>query len=1401
MRYLKKPKTKRSDPTTEWSQKYFNNTYKDIPASEVPNSSVTNAENALLFGNRVFIRPGDEVHKQIGFPFDKTQSFTSGISKSGSTVTHSGAGFTSSDVGKTIYWETTGDYEEIIGYTNSSTVTVDSSTAQTDTSIKIRSQVWGNIWHEASKLIIIHIENSFYYNTWDFAQAWQEITLPSGQSLAQLRTKFDKEDDFVYAFNANGIFCIDITDPSNPEVYQINQTAPSNSINVSNDNKASSLAFSSDFPAKSEEDDLNIYGRRYLFSLTRLEGLWNANRGDGTRIQKESSTNSFSESTDFIDYKESWSVESFDTADVLANTRLSTGVEIFAFSSSLNTLQNSVNMAMAVTVTSQNISGGSATRDLVADITKAAQPDWVAVAETYQAALRAAFPEMEYLRVAYRKSTNQLVFLPGEVNASIDALDDPVDTSYNSIVQIIGNLPSDFGNPAYGISHKPLGTKDDPALELPSGQKGYTHFSVYSTKTFGRDFIVNGNDTVNRELYVWQKDVPIIKPFPAIIDSNGYIYTEALEDMDLNSWIKYNTSDEIKFTRLPQTQYLISEANGHNNNAAITSNLKIEGTTDASPVANQLVDTGANFISNGISINDYVFNKDTLQGAYVTAVFSNYLVLSKDIFTSGSEDYATGGGPCAIGSSEPRFCTKSGNTVTLISGPDFTDGVGELLFWEDGTVDLITAVSTSTATVSKSGTKSLQVCAKNSIGRNYNDGFTDTLLDARASAFPANSRFLSALPNSDIGAITPGFMVVATENELRGYYSQYSSEFRYLAGHYASDTQFFILEDTIKELQKMPDHLVAWCKNSTYKFQTNVINTTDDGIAILSGQSVVDENIGISDRLGVISFGQGYKMVVTSEPGIRLFDSYRYTENRLIDQEGRGFYQKDFQVLKDRILAYYEPNLYGMMFWGTKGVNVLSDGTPLLGRTNKCYRMAVERQQGFGFSELLGNGWNFIESNCPPLLITDGSGNKITILFDTNEGYPHRLSTRKLPDEGGSSSEIDMNFSDNEPVGGGSGIEIPWKLKLREHIAEEENWKLRYLEEYWYLRPYNESNKNNSGYDQFGHRSAQVITVKCFTDGNSNEVSEAYTVNPKATIFQPYEVENRRIQIEISGTASELYIVGTRAFYDVLKRRAFPNVQMEHTQQEWIQSIIYRLSRGYPKTLNLATAVDNSQTAELEERVGPDSKSNSSFRLISGYVSHTAPENTYRQLIMSFKGDTFDATSKIYGEYKDVDNYRLELRWGDLSGINVDFNNSEVLNIPYTPGDWITIMVTVGMNNTITVYYTDSSLTVTTLTGTFSGDYGLDGTEEIRLGEGLSNLEEFFDIIIHNSEENEITEEAFTYYARDVYKYEGFSLLPAVESQDYTDYNLIEETGSASDTYQETGGASDTIQEIGGTDG
>jgi len=761
----------------------------------------------------------------------------------------------------------------------------------------------------------------------------------------------------------------------------------------------------------------------------------------------------------------------------------------------------------------------------------------------------------------------------------------------------------------------------------------------------------------------------------------------------------------------------------------------------------------------------------TPAGAYsytqIVKVNSTTSINVADVLPSGSNE-------CAIGASTILTGTRSGNIVTLSNGTISSSDEGKSCYWDSGHVNIIRKYLTSTTfeVDGTGGDGTDRALVIDLIGRNFNDNVTDTDLEARSADFPVLSRFWTGMPSGQLGATVPGFLVTAEIDGTQFHYCNLNAEYRYLAGHHRADYQFEIVKDTIKKLQEMPDQLIIYCSNSTWREQTNSSQVITDervgeAISILSGLSLVDSYVGIMDKQGVTDFATGKKLVITSEPGIRIFDGARYGPNLLYDEQGRSHINTEFEQFRYEITAYYEPNLYGLLIFATTTTDDLVNES--LTRSTKCWRLAIERQQGYSFTEITGADWIFPELQANYLRVITEKGTSITIAFDNEKGLPWLICTRKTPSVESLPVRWTDKYTDTD------GTEITWSIKLREHADKDHEFKLRFTEEHLNLRPQDEANKDGSGYDSYGFRDAQIITCKKYINGNSVAESQVDTTEPKATIVHPYQIEDYRIQTEISGTASELRCVGIKNYYDTLRRRIAPEIVIKETdyQSALSSDLSIWLSRQPPKGRNRATGLYADTNPVLDDDFGPDFSGvyRTAWRPDvqgEGLVFNNLNLVNGRTIITGFRyggGSSSNATSDIYKEiisggkrlhvyiYADYPPWDRKIKVYDNTNLiweyDIEISKWYIIKIQSTLVEEI--------YGSIQLWDEDGLVTSYDI-GTF--DLPASTSNQVYVGTWNDLVLSMFDFRLYNKK---ITDEAAEYYQRDVFSHDGASLIPARE--------------------------------------
>ena len=396
-------------------------------------------------------------------------------------------------------------------------------------------------------------------------------------------------------------------------------------------------------------------------------------------------------------------------------------------------------------------------------------------------------------------------------------------------------------------------------LEPDTHQYHFTHYSVYGTLDSGPagTDVISGRGN-NPEQFIWLYDHPVMKAFTARETAGG-------------SPVSIIYADEGFFTQHDIGDTLYYE-NG--NNTEIQYLCDADGDRVYTPTSRWAVGDGG---------------EEALQSAVM-----------------GSETILT--------------CTKDDKTVTLVSGTrTFTAAdVRKALFWDDGTVDFITEfIDGNNVGVLESGDKTSRAVAIDPTSRKFADISTDDVLRNRRKNFMADHRFWVALPESDIGTIVPGFLVVSQTGNGVIYWSQLSIARKYRGGYHNPAYQFDDkFEDDITYLLRLPDKLAIICSRSTWTTPTNNpiidrIPSVGIAVALLPPSELID-NIGTMHTSSIRKINTGQYSMITSEPAHRIFDGFRFSDNIA--------YKQVMEILKK--LSTFSVTAYngisGLIMWGAE---------------------------------------------------------------------------------------------------------------------------------------------------------------------------------------------------------------------------------------------------------------------------------------------------------------------------------------------------------------------------------------------------------------------------------------------------------------------------------------------------
>jgi uncharacterized protein YkvS len=815
-----------SEQLFDWEQKSFaSSTYLDPPASKIPDNAIVRADDCKVYAEWIEGRTGTKLWGDALLPTLPGRDDYE-ATKTGFVITiTAGLSFTATDVDNYFIWPD-GTHEQIAEVLTNSSVRVRTDTPHSAATAgspgKIRGPINGAFFHSSQRLIVIQVDTRFFYSTIALT-SWTEIYRKCYDEPLSDISVFSEYADFLFAFNTNGIYKIDLG-LTMPEFYKANAAIPENTI------------------TEVTESTARPYVRRYLYAMTRMTGVGDRDRDHGGVIKLESGTPEPDPDLEYQDFR-------------AVSNPFPFGAEYGTYqelecANTTRTFTEWTSTAAVYNYLGFNIVLNGATRNvqLYRSYTNALTT-WEDIATYIQERIRVAFSGVptvasgatcewdsgHFVITSGKEAARTVGYVAAFGGITPNTLNIGDDTYLN------GRDPAAGGNGT--INTVQLTTVIGP-LTCPANEQQWTHYSLYGTKDVGSAYgVLNDKNS-----YVWLGDVPVSKAFSAARDIAGTIQSSTgfFEVGDVGSVIEFadGTTDTI---------------------ATYVSTTEVTGTPGAAVAA---------------------------QGA-------------------------------AIGAGSVATATQAGTTVTRTSGDVFAASmVGKTLTWADGYyVYVVEFVDNNTVIVAENQNRVAQGLCWDPTFRNFNDHISDTFIENRYKTHQLQQRFWQELPIINTGIVVPGFMFCAIRDENKFYYSQMGLGREYLAGYYNPAYQYESLDDSMTAFANFPDMCVLYCSRSTKRIPVNIssqiiVPGTNAVVTVISGVTSVDAEIGCLDFGGIRDIGEGQQILVTSEPGVRIFDGYRYSQNLAIDGSGNGYMLNELRLLQAALASSYDP-IEGYVIWGT----------------------------------------------------------------------------------------------------------------------------------------------------------------------------------------------------------------------------------------------------------------------------------------------------------------------------------------------------------------------------------------------------------------------------------------------------------------------------------------------------
>lgn len=212
-------------------------------------------------------------------------------------------------------------------------------------------------------------------------------------------------------------------------------------------------------------------------------------------------------------------------------------------------------------------------------------------------------------------------------------------------------------------------------------------------------------------------------------------------------------------------------------------------------------------------------------------------------------------------------------------------------------------------------------------------------------------------------------------------------------------------------------------------------------------------------------------------------------------------------------------------------------GNVSVSRTNRCFRLGFNREQGHGFSEVTGSGWPFPEARVGLLRVLDEKNYPHLICIDARTGLDYDIATY----DGPSGSGLTEVHKDRVAADGttDNAIDITPSMSTREDRGTTEDQKLISRTNWWFTRPYDEENlPGASGYDANGYPSGLTIRLDIFADGEqTTEEARARNIAlPAHRITWDKHVEGHRIRYVLTANKAPFRIMARKQDYQVLDK-------------------------------------------------------------------------------------------------------------------------------------------------------------------------------------------------------------------------------------------------------------------------
>jgi hypothetical protein len=507
----------------------------------------------------------------------------------------------------------------------------------------------------------------------------------------------------------------------------------------------------------------------------------------------------------------------------------------------------------------------------------------------------------------------------------------------------------------------------------------------------------------------------------------------------------------------------------------------------------------------------------------------------------------------------------------------------------------------------------------------------DTLRPRRTDWYP-RTRFCRALPNCNVAAAVPGFVLCAIEGESTLRYTADDGMGGYTNGSHNPIQINEQVSGGITQLTAFPDVCAVMIASATWAVTLGVSDYYKEPgsgwiVPIIPKINIVDNRIGCAFPRTVQYVSGGEIIMFTrigGEAAVVLFNGHQYGENMLVDTAlGLSRNQNRARDAARAVAIYGEST--GYIVWMTMGEDE-RDGDLAKTISSYCFSVAVRSTQGGGVTEYGGEGWLWPDADAGVAVTgRDGAGAAVVLVEDARTGFLFRIGVAEqwLDKTGLKMAEWgeDPRWGSlfvKYPDVGGRDIETRVALPV---ISDGYKWQ-KHLETHIAMRCWKSEYRKDKAYTKDGFKPNHTAGLKIYEDGEQiAEESALQDLNRNGDYAYLKKIDARRIQEVIETTTSAYKISQVIAKVQTSDREALPvdnePIEVAH-QREWRTAVIH-LSRNLPcPTYNRADGTemdvipDGGAPGKVGKTTGPTGKTWDAF------WTNTGMTRTFEEQIIDF---------------------------------------------------------------------------------------------------------------------------------------------------------------------------------------